>query len=260
MAWCVRRGRSPAAAIAYAWNPLALVEYAGSGHHDPTGMVWLAVALIFAESRPRVSALALSVAAQVKLLPLAALPFLMRRWTWSARFLCLGLLGIGLGWFWIETRGSHSGLTAYWQTWRNNELIFHYLERWAGDFGVARGWALAAVAAVAAAALALGWDTLRATRVVLRAGTLAGPVMHPWYLGWTLMLEPLAPSAAWLLLSCTAILNYGVLAPPPAGAAYHLPLAWRWAEYGAPLALAAAMWLARRGRSAADSREEGARV
>jgi len=63
------------------------------------------------------------------------------------------------------------------------------------------------------------------------------PVVHPWYLGWALLFEPLAPSAPWLLLSLTAILNYGLLAPPAAGRDFHLPLAWRWVEYGAPLAL-----------------------
>ena len=49
MAWMAARGRGAFAAIAYAWNPLVLIEYAGSGHNDPTAMVWLiaAYAIVF---------------------------------------------------------------------------------------------------------------------------------------------------------------------------------------------------------------------
>ena len=55
------------------------------------------------------------------------------------------------------------------------------------------------------------------------------------------MLEPLAPSAPWLLLSLTAVLSYGVLTPTAQGTGFHLPLAWRWVEYGLPLGLALAI-------------------
>ncbi len=232
------RGRSPAWALTYAWNPLAVVEYAGSGHNDPTAMVWLALALLAAERRPVLSALALAAGVLVKLAPLVALPFMWRGWPWRARLACAVTLAAGLGWFWTETRGGSSGLRAYWETWRNNELVFHYLERWTGGFAPAR----ALVLALTAAALAWAWrrwrDPAPAARFGLRAATLVAPVVHPWYLGWPLLFEPLAPSAPWLLLSLTGVLNYGVLAPTAEGRGYHLPLAWRWVEYGAPLLLA----------------------
>ena len=63
-------------------------------------------------------------------------------------------------------------------------------------------------------------------------------MLHPWYLGWVLAFEPIGLSGPWLLLSLTAVLNYGVLATPAEGRGFHLSLAWRWVEYGAPLALA----------------------
>ena len=95
----------------------------------------------------------------------------------------------------------------------------------------------------------------RATRRTIRAGLLAGPVLHPWYLGWTLMFEPLAPSAAWLLFSFTAVLNYGVLATPAEGGSFHLPLVWRWVEQGLPLLLALLLWMG--GRRGAEPGREG---
>jgi hypothetical protein len=249
--WARRRGESPARVIAYAWNPLVLVEYAGAGHNDPTALLWLATALMLARERPRWSALALAAGVLTKLAPLAALPFLWRQWPWRARLIATAVLGAGLAWFWAETRVPGSGLTAYWSTWRNNELAFDLLERISGSFTGGRILSVAGIALVAGAAWWRHWHEGRATRTVLRAATLLSPVMHPWYLGWTLMLEPLGPSAAWVLLSFTAVLNYGVLATPAAGGDFHAGLAVRAAEYGVPLLCA--MWLAVRARTARHS-------
>ena len=83
-------------------------------------------------------------------------------------------------------------------------------------------------------------------RLLLRAGLLLGPVVHPWYLGWVLVFEPLRASAAWLLLSATVTLGYGTFAPPAAGGAYH-PGAWtRVIEYGCPALLAVILFALRR--------------
>jgi len=238
LAWCASRECGAAAALVYAWNPLVLVEYSGSGHQEPTALAFLALAFLLAAKRPVLSGLALALAALVKLAPLAALPFLMRRWTWPARAACLALLAPGLAWFWALTRGANSGLHAYWSTWRNNASVFALLERATGRFEIARAIGIAAIVAVAALAWWRARDAERATRQVLQAGAIVSPVLHPWYLGWLLVFEPLAPSAPWLLLSATVVLSYGLFQAPAERATYHLGAAGRWLEYGAPLALA----------------------
>ena len=238
-------GRSPAWAAVYAWNPLALVEYAGSGHNDPTAMVWLAAALLLARARPNLSALALAAGALVKLAPLLVLPFLWRGWRWPARLTAAATLALGLSWFVLQARGAaHSGLFAYGATWRNNDSLFALV----APLG-ARGGRIAALAALAAfvtLAMVGGADALRGTRHAMRAGFLLSPVAHPWYQGWFLMLEPLGPSAPWLLLSATAILSYGLFAPPSEGRDFHLPGAWRALAYGMPALLALALAARRR--------------
>jgi len=244
--WGVRSEAGLAAAIAYAWNPLVLVEFAGSGHDDPTAMMWLVLALIWAERRPLASALALSAGALTKLAPLAALPFLMRSWPWRARLLALGLLGLGLGWYWAETRSAPSGLLAYWRTWRNNELVFDGLAAAVGP-SVARWVAVALVAAVAAVTLALRASAAPATWATLRTGLLVSPVAHPWYFAWAVLTGPRVrlSFAPWALLSLTCVLSYGLFAPPTAGSSFHLPLPWRGLEYGVPAGLAIALAVAR---------------
>jgi glycosyl transferase family 87 len=246
LAWTRRLGLGPVPALAYAWNPLVLVEYAGSGHNDPTALVWLVVALALARERPVLSALALAAGALTKLAPLVALPFLMREWPWRARLTAVALLVPGLAWFVAEARSPASGLHAFWSAWSNNEFLFHFMERAIG-YGAARGVALALIAALMAWALVRLPAAADATRLSLRGALLLSPVLHPWYLGWALAFEPLAPSAPWLLLSLTAVLNYGVLSTPAAGRNFHLPLAWRCVEYGAPLVLAIVLALRARG-------------
>jgi len=247
--WCARRGGGAADALVYAWNPLVIVEFAGSGHHDPTGMLPLALALVFVTERPVLSAAAFSAAVLVKLAPLVGLPLFLAAWNARARTLAAALIGAGLALFAWRAHGPASGLEAYARTWRDNELIFDALARALGD-PAARLAAAALVALVVAVALARGRGALAGTRDGLRAGLLAGPVLHPWYMGWVLALEPLQPSAPWLLLSATALLDYGPLATPADPAGFHLALPWRAWEYGLPLALAVALAAAHRRDSA----------
>lgn len=255
LAWIRRRGGNPLAVIAYAWNPLVVVEFAGSGHHDPTAIVWLVTALLWADRHPVGSALALAAGTLTKLVPLVALPFLYPRWNARARVVGVTVIGLGLAWYLVASRGADSGLIAYGWRWANNELAFAALAAPFGD-RPARVLAFALLAAVVAF---LAWrrvEAARAVRATLRAAFLLSPVAHPWYLAWVLAWEPLAPSAPWLLLSATAFLSYGVFATPAEGGAFHLPLAWRCLEYGLPLALAAL--LAVRARRHGEPRGSGA--
>jgi glycosyl transferase family 87 len=248
-AWLAARGLSPVWALVWGWNPLLVAEYAGSGHNDPTALVWLAMAMLLAERRPVLSALALAAGALVKLAPLAALPLLWRAWPARARVAAAVPLTAGLGAFLWLARHADSGLLAYWERWRNNALVFEYLERWTGRFVVARTVAVVLLAVVMIVALVRRRRAEDGARVIYRAGVLLSPVAHPWYIGWPLLFEPFAPSAPWLLLSCTMLLAYGIFAPPPEGGGFHLSLAWRWVEYGLPLGVAVAIAIARRGRA-----------
>jgi Glycosyltransferase family 87 len=245
-----RQGSGAIAAIAYAWNPLVIVEFAGSGHMDPMAMLWLAVAWLACDRRPVLSALALAAGVLIKLAPLVALPFFLRRWPWRARVTAGLTLAVGLGWFWMLTRGASSGLQAYWSRWRNNELVFYVLEHGLGGFDAARAAALAIVAVAVVLALIRHREVIPASRLSMRVATVVSPVVHPWYLAWVMMFEPFRPSAPWLLLSLTAVLNYGVFAAPAEGRSYHLPVAWRVVEYGLPLILAFVLVLVHRVRFA----------
>src|SRR5262245_7335817 len=245
--WCARR-RSGSAwdAALYAWNPLVVTEYAGSAHHDPTGILWMVGALAWAERRHAASALAAAAAVLVKLGPLVSLPFLWRAWPARARTLALVTLTAGLGAYAWLALGEGSGLAAFTTRWRHNDALFGPLARALGEQG-ARAAVAVGLVALAILGLRRHWDAVSATQRLLGAGLLLGPVVHPWYLGWVLALTPLSPSPPWILLSCLVTFAYGPLASPAEGGAYHPGAAWRAFEYGAPALLAGVLaWRGRR--------------
>jgi hypothetical protein len=222
------------------------------GHNDPTALLPLALAFAFQERRPSLSALAFGAAVLTKLAPLVALPFLLRAWPWRARLVACALLVPGLWWFWFATRGASSGLSAYWESWRNNESLFLVLERVTGSFGAARLAGVLVLVGLAAWALWRALPPEQGARVLTRAASLVTPVLHPWYLGWVLVYEPLRTSWPWIVLSCTSFLNYGVFATPVSGSAYHLPLAWKAVEYGVPALVAIGFAVRERRRRAQE--------
>lgn len=70
--------------IIYAWHPLIVWEFAGSGHVDAIAVAFIALAF-FARYRNAhaCAGFALACAALVKLFPLILFPFLYRRWGWK---------------------------------------------------------------------------------------------------------------------------------------------------------------------------------
>ena len=80
----LRRCGLPAARVLiYAWNPLAVWEFAGNGHVDALAIGFLALALLaFAWRRPGWTGVALACAALTKFLPVVVAPALWRRWDW----------------------------------------------------------------------------------------------------------------------------------------------------------------------------------
>lgn len=70
--------------IIYAWNPLALWEFAGSGHVDAAVVAFVALALLARHrERPFLTGFGLACAAMVKPYSALLFPALSRRWDWK---------------------------------------------------------------------------------------------------------------------------------------------------------------------------------
>ncbi len=90
------RGRPPTAAIIYAWHPLPLIEFAGSGHIDVLAVLLIVAALVLEVRGHQVAAgVALGLATLSKLYPGLLLPAFTRRDRWRPAVACIATVVIG---------------------------------------------------------------------------------------------------------------------------------------------------------------------
>ena len=258
-----RRGLDPLLVAAWVWNPLAVVEIAGSGHGDALGVALIGLALAAASSGRVLRAAALAgLSGAVKFAGLALVPFLaMRTFVRSGARAAVVLVAgvamaipfaplltperVGDG---VVARLGELGfsLLHYARHWRFNESLFLPLEAAVGE--LARPAALSGVLAVGAVLLLRREPPAFSMGALAAAGFLLSPVAHPWYLSWSLPFLLLHPErrgwfAGVLALSATSVLSYEPLWTTPPGAEWTLPPGLRLAEYLAPAAVA---WLAGR--------------
>src|SRR5262249_58569856 len=109
-----RLGRPMSLAALYAWNPLVVVEVAGSGHADPLGLFFLILAALFIVGERRVLGIgSYAVSILARLLPLAFAPIFIRRF--KAHHLLLGAAIVVLGYLpYAGARGAmFTGLATY---------------------------------------------------------------------------------------------------------------------------------------------------
>lgn len=70
--------------LIYAWNPLVLWEFSGSGHIDAAMIAFIALAFLARRAqRNTLTGVLLSVAVLTKFFPLVLFPALYRRWDWK---------------------------------------------------------------------------------------------------------------------------------------------------------------------------------
>ena len=78
--WLLVTGRSEWLTLAYAWNPLVVLEVAHSGHIDAVGALWIAASAYWlSRKRTSLSVVAFVLAVTTKLLPIVLLPLYFGR-------------------------------------------------------------------------------------------------------------------------------------------------------------------------------------
>jgi hypothetical protein len=266
-----RRGLPRGRVLVWAWSPLVAWEFAGAGHFDSLGIALLLLGLLLLE-RPRpgpgsadragpgalvLGAACLAAAFLVKLLPLLAFPFVVRRAGWRAGALLAGLLllftvALAAPVLLLEggSQGLLAGLGEYGLRWESWNLGFGWFEHLFEGFGVRDGsWSdprrlarLAVAGLMALWALAL-WlrraEPLLATGACLAAYLLLTPTLHPWYLTWLLALVAFLPTPfarPWLWLAAATPLLYLPLVGWKSAGVWEQP-PWSWPVVAAPFYL-----------------------
>jgi alpha-1,6-mannosyltransferase len=214
----------PERILLYAWHPLTVWEFAGSGHIDAAIVALVALAL-WARRREAawLTGLILGGAVLVKLFPIVLLPALTRRWDWRMPaavmvVVVLGYLpylGAGTAVFgflpgYVAEEGLNTGAGFYIWNLLSADLPL-------AELGVLPYLVLAAVI-LALLAIRIVVSPDGSSRYAAHAATLAFAFTvllsphYPWYFAWTATFLCFVPHAPLLYLSVTSFLLY---LPPP---------------------------------------------
>ena len=195
-------GLAPARVLIYAWHPLPIWEFAGSGHVDIVGVLLLLVSVAALGRRWRaMAALAFGLAVAVKLLPIVLLPLYWKRIRIRDAVLASMVVALLYAPFLNHGRISIGSLGTYVHSFRFNDPIFATLERIAAPRFVAG-------AAVLVGFLTATWFRWKAAAVSpdafawpMTASLLCAPVVYPWYLLW--LIPFLTSRSTWLIVVWT---------------------------------------------------------
>lgn len=242
--WLLVSGRSPWLTLAYAWNPLVVLEIAHSGHIDALGALWtVAAAFWLTRRRTALATVAFTLAIATKLLPIVLAPLFWRRITIRDAFLGAGLLVL-LYLPFAAAGNVMFGIQNVVQHIRFNGPLFRL-------FAMLATPDVAARIAVALGVLVAVWcrwrlraDSPAAWAWPMAVAIACAPVVYPWYLIYLtpfLFVPATLPLIAW---SGTVLMTYVVWEIARTGGRWVVPTGVVVAEYGLVLAAAAGMiWL-----------------
>jgi hypothetical protein len=205
-------GRPRAQVLIYAWNPLAVVEVAGSGHNDTAAVLLLLGAIyLLMRGRGRLSASGLAAAVAAKYFALLFLPALWKRLD-RTKWL---ILPLGLALFFspfFSALDSHlASVLTVGAHWRFNDSLYALLGFVTGSPAAAKAIAVAIFAAVAIAVYRSGAPVLQGALWLIGAALLLTSTLYPWYLLWLLPFLCFYPQRAWILFTGLIMLSYHVL-------------------------------------------------
>jgi alpha-1,6-mannosyltransferase len=244
LAWLLRRvGRPPALALVYLWNPLGVVEFAGSAHLDALmiALSLAALAALLAERRGW-SAVLLALATLTKGIPALLLAALWPRWRGRDWLIYAGVpvgaalpytLGAGLGLIGPRTGvGLFGAIREYTYQWNFNGSLYHLLEGLTTGIHAegavppatpgAQAARLIAAGLLGLVLLAIAWraraaarddlSLLRLSFAPLAAYLLLATTVHPWYVTCLLPLAAFEVAARWPGTESPASLAFSALA------------------------------------------------
>ena len=234
------RGKPRAWVALYLWHPLVLFEFAGNGHVDAIGLLFLALAFwAWGERKPLVTGVALGLGGMVKFLPWIALPSLWPRL--RARWFLIPLV-IGACYlvFWRRGLSPLGSLGVFVAKWRGNDFLFSVFvaqNATESQLHVAKLVAGGSVVLVWLATLLLRRDWISTLAWTVGAVLLLSPIVHPWYVIWLLPVLFVLPHPAWWVWSLTVFMAYQPLAAYHATGMWEESLAWKAWEVSPALTL-----------------------
>lgn len=211
---CLRAlGKADALVLLYAWNPLVVKEYAGSGHMDPLMILCLTAALwAMLRERKAAALVLLGAAVTAKLTPALLVPLFLRRCSWKLWPALALVPAVGYGFYLFSMDEMLRGLGVFAREWVFNPGPWSLIH---GVVGASAGPLCGLIALGVTAWVVLRDDgtALGFTRgcfLILAALLVFSPTVMPWYLPWALIPAILWGNRAWIVFTFLALASYGV--------------------------------------------------
>ncbi|MBI3570931.1 MAG: hypothetical protein HY082_07500 [Gammaproteobacteria bacterium] len=205
-------GKPRSHVLIYAWNPLAVVEVAGSGHNDTaTVLLLLGAIYLLMRARGRFGAFGFVAAVATKYFALLFLPAMWKRLD-RTKWLILPLgLALFFSPFFSALDAHLASVLTVGAHWRFNDSVFALLNFITGSAVISKAIAAAIFAAVAIAVYRSGAPVLQGALWLIGAALLLTSTLYPWYLLWLLPFLCFYPQRAWILFTGLVMLSYHVL-------------------------------------------------
>jgi alpha-1,6-mannosyltransferase len=255
--WLLVSGRNEWLTLAYAWNPLVVLEVAHSGHIDALGALWTAAAAFWlTRRRTSLGTVAFVLAVATKLLPIVLAPLLWRRITLRDAFIGAGLFVL-LYLPFAQGTDVLFGVRNVVEHVRFNGPVFR-------SVAAATSPDVAARVAVTLGILTAAWcrwklplDSPVAWAWPMAVAMACAPVVYAWYLLYLtpfLLVGATFPLIVW---SCSVLLTYVVWEIARTGGPWIVPGSVLVIEYGVVIAAVAGfVWWSRRSEANAAAPSE----
>ena len=207
--------------ILYAWNPLMIKVFAGSGHADAILVAAICLTAYFVvRGSKSLAAIAFGLAILAKLSPIFLLPFIVRRVGWLRSLLVGAVVFVGYLPFLSAGENLFAGFLKFAREWQFNPGAFALI-RWFANFistdSADTARKICAVLILAIIAWLVWRDDssekyfVKASAIVLGALVILSPTVMPWYLSWVLPFAVLARQNIWFYFSALVLTAFHIL-------------------------------------------------
>ena len=254
--WLRVTGRNEWLVLAYAWNPLVILESAHSSHIDVLGTMWIAASAYWlACRRTALAACAFTLAVATKLVPIVLAPLFIGRLRSRDIMLGVGLLAALYLPFMFDASLPVGAVPSVVDHIRFNSPVFRPLAWLITPRGAAAFALIVGLGAAVWARARLDANDPAAWAWPMALALICAPVIYPWYLLYFtpfLFTRATLPLTVWTF---TAIPVYIVWERARSGARWRVPTELMILEFGLVLIAAVVVSLAARSSAVRQSQE-----
>ncbi len=222
LALSLKRLKLPVASIVlYAWNPLMIKVFAGSGHADSILVMMLCATVYFViRGMKSMTAITFGLAILAKISPIFLMPFIVRRVGWLRSCLIVFVVFLGYLPFLDAGQNLFAGFLKFAREWQFNPGIYAFI-RYLGEFFVDDATFFARIFCLILIISITFWLIFRddltektfvkSAAIVLGSLIIFSPTVMPWYLSWVLPVAVLARQNIWIYLSALVLTAFHII-------------------------------------------------